>query len=548
LPGAVATLTIETSEVAAPAALREGRERLQLAAHTADRDRTILRGIASIFEAALVCRSEEELGREMLEVAESATSSTMGFIGELDEEGQLRAIAMSSPAWLICGVGPATGPPMGDDRSRVGTLCDRVLATGSPVFGTDSDDIGSLELGPFLGVPLLQGGATIGLVAVTNKAGGYDAEDAGALEALAPAIVEAYAHRRTEEWLRESEAKFRGFYDNAPLMMGLCEMDGEAIVRTDLNPAAVQFFGPTMTGASEPNAFERPPAEGSLKLWQGSFLTSRKSDTPVQFELEHVGPRGSRWLEVTVAYLGPARSGRPLFGFVAEDITARRLRDDARDAFTGILAHELRTPITSILAGSELLSSGRLQLETVSDVAQDVAQEARRLTRLVENLLVVSRVERRIAMERHEPVLLHHVARRVVADARRQWPAHHIESTIRPDLPVAAGDEAYATQVLRNLVSNGARYGCGVVVVSASPLDGGIETRVSDDGPGLDPGDEERVFDLFYRGRPSTKVGPGAGMGLFVCRALIEAMHGRIRAETAPTGGAEFVFWLPAYR
>jgi signal transduction histidine kinase len=397
-------------------------------------------------------------------------------------------------------------------------------------------------------VPLLQGGAAIGVVAVASKAGGYDAADAEALEALAPAIVEAYAHRRTAEGLRESEAKFKGFYDNAPLLMGLCQMDGEAIVPIDFNPAAIRFFGSTLTAADHWNPSERLSIQNGVRLWRSSFLMCRDTGTPIQFELEHTGRRGSRWLEVTVAPLDASPGDHSIFGFVAEDITVRRLRDDARDAFTGVLAHELRTPITSILAGSELLSSGRLQGETVSDVAQDVAEEARRLTRLVENLLVVSRVERRIAMERHEPVLLHHIARRVVADATRQWPSHHLESTVQPDLPVASGDDSYATQVLRNLVSNGARYGRGVVVISARPLDGGIETRVSDDGPGIDPGDEERVFDLFYRGRPGAEVGPGAGMGLFVCRALVEAMHGRIRAETGPTGGAEFVFWLPAYR
>jgi two-component system sensor histidine kinase KdpD len=236
------------------------------------------------------------------------------------------------------------------------------------------------------------------------------------------------------------------------------------------------------------------------------------------------------------------------------DISEQRAAEEAREAFLGILSHELRTPITSILAGSNILSRRSLEAAE-ADLVADIGVEAERLHWLVENLLVLSRVERGADLRRSDPVLVQHVGRRVLAHEGSRWPDRQFEATIPVGLPAASGDEAYVEQILRNLLSNAAKYsptGSRIDLVVAHEEDG-VTIRVLDRGPGFAPSDLLRVFELFYRAPSAVKVAAGAGIGLYTSRVLAEAMGGRIWAANrtdAPAGtaeslGAEVGVWLP---
>jgi two-component system sensor histidine kinase KdpD len=222
------------------------------------------------------------------------------------------------------------------------------------------------------------------------------------------------------------------------------------------------------------------------------------------------------------------------------DITSRIEADDARDAFLGVLSHELRTPITSIYAGAELLAR-RITDEATRELAAGVADEANGLHRLVENLLVLSRVERGADLRRDDPVLLHHLARRVVAYEAERWPSVRFELQMPPTLPAVTGDDSYAEQIMRNLLSNAAKYGPqdGRIRLLLDHDEDEVTIRVHDEGPGFEPGTEDRVFDLFYRAPSAARKAPGAGIGLYAVRALASAMNGRVWARNLPEGGAE---------
>ncbi len=232
------------------------------------------------------------------------------------------------------------------------------------------------------------------------------------------------------------------------------------------------------------------------------------------------------------------------------DISARAQAVAARDAFIGVLSHELRTPVTTIYGAAKLLDSDRdLDRTARRELAADIAAESERLRRLVEDLLVLTRVERGVDLERSDPVLVGHVTRRVVDNEALRHPGLRIRLDIDPRLPPASGDEAYVEQVLRNLLSNAAKYGPpgGAVSVRVEREVDGIAVRVEDEGPGIGPGDEERVFDLFYRVPATAGSAPGAGIGLYACRALVRAMGGRIWARGRADGGAEVGFVLPLF-
>ena len=114
---------------------------------------------------------------------------------------------------------------------------------------------------------------------------------------------------------------------------------------------------------------------------------------------------------------------------------------------------------------------------------------------------------------------------------------------------MVAADEEYLAQIMRNLLSNAAKYsGAGSTVeVSLEDAEGEVIIRVRDDGPGIAEEDAERLFGLYFRSAQQASTAPGAGIGLFVCRELVATMGGRIWAKGLPDKGAEFGFSVPAY-
>jgi two-component system OmpR family sensor kinase len=210
-----------------------------------------------------------------------------------------------------------------------------------------------------------------------------------------------------------------------------------------------------------------------------------------------------------------------------------------------LLSHELRTPLTTIYSGSKILNRKGVQLSdsTVKEVSAAIEAEAERLKRLVEDLVVASRPAERLTAA--EPVLIQHLLPAVVAQEQERSPSPRFVVSMPEQLPAVCGDAGAIEQVLRNLLSNAARFGPrdGVIAVSVSEGEDSVTIRIADQGPGLDAREADRVFGLFYRS-PSTAERGGLGLGLFVCRRLVDAMGGRIWAHTGQRGG-EFGFELP---
>jgi len=231
-------------------------------------------------------------------------------------------------------------------------------------------------------------------------------------------------------------------------------------------------------------------------------------------------------------------------------VTGERRASELRAAFNSIVSHELRTPITSIYGGAKLLARRDRPLDeaTRQELIDDLESEADRLYRLVEDLLVLSRSEYGTIERADDPVALQRVVERVVRSEQTRWPGVRFE-VHTTTVATARGDETYVEQVTRNLLSNAAKYspaGSTVEVVVDETAEG-VRARVLDAGVGIKPEEAGRLFELYYRSpETATKIG-GAGIGLYVCRALVEAVGGRIWAAPRATGGAEFGFVLERY-
>ena len=243
--------------------------------------------------------------------------------------------------------------------------------------------------------------------------------------------------------------------------------------------------------------------------------------------------------------------GRPFQVAVISDVSWRHEADQIRDRFLGVLSHELRTPVTSIYGGTQLLlgRGARLDPETRNELLVSVAAEAERLQRMIENLVAMARIERGGDFGGSRPVLLDRIIKQLVEREKALWPEVTIKLASTGPVQMVAADEEYLAQIMRNLLSNAAKYsGPGSTVeVSLEDGDGEVLVRVRDDGPGIDPEDTDRLFGLYYRAASQSTTAPGAGIGLFVCRELVATMGGRIWAKPLPEKGAEFGFSIPAY-
>jgi signal transduction histidine kinase len=236
---------------------------------------------------------------------------------------------------------------------------------------------------------------------------------------------------------------------------------------------------------------------------------------------------------------------------LASRLADERRANALREAFIGVISHELRTPITTIYGLSKML---RQRLESLAPEVRDqaigdVEAEADRLYRLVEDLLVLSRAERGRVEIALEPIVLGHVLRRAIDGEGARWPTRRFVLDAEGAVPLVLGEETYVEQVVRNLLTNAAKYSelGAPVTVRVEPGDQEVVIRVLDEGIGIAPEDAERVFELFYRAGDAARQAPGAGIGLFVCRQLVEAMGGRIWARPRDEGGTEVGFALPAH-
>lgn len=342
---------------------------------------------------------------------------------------------------------------------------------------------------------------------------------------------------------------------------GLVAVDGDARVLY-VNTRASRLIGRSreeLVGADVREAVDLRDGDGAswwevTNPWGG--LRIRTGHREKLLVLPHTG----REVLVTAKYL---RSGRnqPVnqVNLLLRDGFQRRRVESENAAVISTVAHELRSPLTSVKGFSSTLlrrwdrftdDQKRLMLETIE-------ADADRVTRLITELLDVSRIDSGRLQIRPLPVDIELVFRRhvdrVVASGLEP---DRFRIDVAPDLPEVWADPDRLDQILANLVENAVRHGDGVVTLGARPAapdavaaflakgrgDQGVELLVSDEGQGVPADHRALIFTRFWHGsgRGST------GLGLYVVKGLVEAHGGRVVVESAPSGGAQFRLSLPS--
>ena len=217
--------------------------------------------------------------------------------------------------------------------------------------------------------------------------------------------------------------------------------------------------------------------------------------------------------------------------------------DEQRGALLRSVSHDLRTPLATIRAVASDLRDGTVYDDsTRTELLAAVCDEAERLDRLVGNLLSMSRIETGALKPERQAVALDELVHERVRRLAPLFRQVRVQVDIPAELPLVDGDYSQLDQVLTNLLENAARYAppSSTVRVEASDRGDMVEARVVDEGIGVPDHERARIFEPFRRGE-----GGASGVGLAICKAIVEAHGGAIDVRRTPGGGATFAFTLP---
>jgi two-component system sensor histidine kinase KdpD len=322
----------------------------------------------------------------------------------------------------------------------------------------------------------------------------------------------------------------------------LCDILHADAVEVVLKPLAgaqtIRVFCPPGVAPTTPPAHSEPilstrASFGDVRLWRAAALTLGEERLLRTFAAE------------SALILERARTS-------SVETRARVLEESDRlkSAMLGLVSHELRTPLATIRAGVESLRSGLVApgSDAGRELLEDVSDAANHLTRLVNNMLDMSKIESGALKPAREWVDLADIAHSTAARLRKNLRQHTLEICVPDDMPLVPADPVQLDQVFTNLITNSVKYApAGTAVrILAMPMDDGVAlVQVRNESPQLPAEDLERIFDKFYRVTQVNKV-VGTGLGLSICKGIIDAHGGRIWAANAEGGqGVVFNFTLP---
>ncbi len=340
-----------------------------------------------------------------------------------------------------------------------------------------------------------------------------------------------------------------GQLDLLPDAVLVLDADG-VVLGTNFAATALTGYPASALVGADCAALLHPRGEDGRELWASgwhasSALRSVRLIPEQQVKLRRADGRDVATL-VTGAYQRDARARLTGATIVARDAHRRLHRLASGIEIVSTVSHELRSPLTSVKGYTSLLLNrwDRLSSEQAKMMLEQVNHDADRVTRLITELLDISRLESGRLVLRRQAVDLAELAASVLDKVRMEHAG--LEATVKfpSPFPMAWADPDKVVQVLTNLVENACKYGSLTGLEVVGEADGTeVAVAVRDSGDGIQAEDLAQVFDKFFRraeGRPS-----GSGLGLWISRGLVEAHGGRLGVTNLPGGGAEFRFTLP---
>jgi len=260
---------------------------------------------------------------------------------------------------------------------------------------------------------------------------------------------------------------------------------------------------------------------------------------------------GQRFDVVVTASCVRSSKGEPISGILTvRDITREREQEEQRSTFISVISHELQTPIAIIKGYASTLArtDAALDPETLRPRLQAIEEEADRLNKLVGNLLYASRIQAGGLHMDIAPLDISSLVQKVALHLRVKSPDVTVKLNLPPHLPTVMADRDRIEEVLQNLLDNAIKYSPKkrVVTVTCHAMSDEVIVSISDLGMGISLREQEQIFERFHRSQSSSASSiQGAGLGLYICRAIVEAHGGRIWVESVLHQGSTFSFSLP---
>lgn len=412
--------------------------------------------------------------------------------------------------------------------------------------------IASLGLLGGVGLPLIFRSQVVGMIFIfRNYSARFSANDRALLQSFADQAAIAVRNAQLFTQVRREKLRMDKLLDSAA--DGILILDRELKVER-CNPALARLVGVPQAQVPGRYHFEvirwiRVDTGMTLEdATAGGWPLTPNATLYVEGDLAR---NSAIPLPVGITYAPVLSQEGTLINVIAtvRDITRFREADEIKRTFISVISHELKTPIALIkgYVGTLRREDAAWDPEVVRDSLEVIEEEADRLAELIENLLDATRLQSGTLSLNRSDVALAKTAHRVAEKFRVQATRHTIIVDFPDDFPVIVCDEDRIEQVLYNLLSNAIKYSPegGEIRISGSVRPEQVIVCVSDQGPGIAPGDIPYIFDRFYRSPEASRTTKGAGLGLFLARAVVEAHGGRIWVDPQPERGARICFSLP---
>jgi signal transduction histidine kinase len=403
-----------------------------------------------------------------------------------------------------------------------------------------------------VGLPLIAREHVIGVIFVFRSYSGvFSANDRALLQSFADQAAIAVFNAQLYTQVSQQKQRMDALLDSAA--------DGILILLPDhrierCNPALSRMLGEAVEAVQNQDHDEvirwaqRPEGVTLEQAEAGGWPLTPNATLYVEGDLLR---GGGIPLPIGITYAPLLAHDGKLLNIIAtiRDITRFREAEEIKTTFISVISHELKTPVALIkgYVGTLRRDDATWDRSVVQDSLAVIEEEADHLTELIENLLDASRLQAGALKINLADVSLEVLARRIVERFRTQTSRHTFMVDIAADFPVILGDEDRLGQVFNNLISNAIKYSPegGEICISGQARPEQVIVCISDQGEGVAPEDIPHIFDRFYRSQKATRNTKGAGLGLYLARAVIEAHGGRIWVDPKPGAGARICFSLP---
>jgi PAS domain S-box-containing protein len=404
----------------------------------------------------------------------------------------------------------------------------------------------------YVGLPMVVFERMIGMIVIFRSYPGvFSANDRALLQAFADQAAIAVNNAQFYTQVSREKRRMDALLDT--VADGILILSAENLIER-CNPAFKRLWGADaddIVGKSHDALIRWRAIRHGITLEQaeaGGWPLSAQASLYVEGEVER--PSGTP-LPVGITYAPLLTTEGILANIIAtiRDVSHFREAEEIKSTFISVISHELKTPVALIKGYVATLRRDDVHWnrEIVDDSLQVIEEEADRLAELIENLLDASRLEAGGLKLNLSDVNLSALTNRITDRFKTQTTKHTFNINFPENFPPILGDEGRLTQVISNLLSNSIKYSPegGIINLEGRVFADQVVVCVSDKGKGIPTSDAPHIFDRFYRAYEASRTTKGAGLGLYLTRAIIEAHNGRIWVDTNYNQGARICFALP---